>query len=93
MLGAATLELVRDAVRVKAVKPRKKTPLPAFRLLELVAGAPPVARYLEAQLVGREDELQRLLRRLRGSQSASRRRRSWPSSASPASARRASPTS
>ena len=61
MLGAATLELVRDAVRVKAVKPRTKTPLPAFRLLELVAGAPSVARYLEAELVGREDELQRLL--------------------------------
>ena len=43
MLGAATLELVRDAVHVKAVKPRKERPLPAFRLLELVAGAPPVA--------------------------------------------------
>ncbi len=61
MLGAATLELVRHAVRVKAVKPRKKTPLAAFRLLELVAGAPPVARYLEAELVGRQDELRRLL--------------------------------
>ena len=61
MLGAATLELVRDAVRVKAVKPRTKTPLPAFRLLELVAGAPSVARYLEAELVGREDELRHLL--------------------------------
>ena len=61
MLGAATLELVRDAVRVKAVKPRTKTPLPAFRLLELVPGAPSVARYLEAELVGRQDELRRLL--------------------------------
>ena len=61
MLGAATLELVRDAVRVKAVKPSKEKPLPAFRLLELVAGAPSVARYLEAELVGREDELRRLL--------------------------------
>ena len=61
MLGAATLELVRDAVRVKAVKPRKKTPLPAFRLLELVPGAPSVARYLEAELIGRQDELRRLL--------------------------------
>jgi DNA-binding SARP family transcriptional activator len=60
MLGAATLELVRDAVRVKAVKPRKEKPLPAFRLLELLAGAPSVARYLEAELVGREDELRRL---------------------------------
>ena len=60
MLGAGTLELVRDAVHVKAVRPRKEKPLPAFRLLELVAGAPPVARYLEAELVGREDELRRL---------------------------------
>jgi DNA-binding SARP family transcriptional activator len=60
MLGATTLELVRDAVRVKAVKPRgrrEEKPLPAFRLLELVEGAPAVARYLEAELVGRDEEL------------------------------------
>jgi class 3 adenylate cyclase/DNA-binding winged helix-turn-helix (wHTH) protein len=64
MLGAATLELVRDAVRARAVKPRasaKEKPPPAFRLLELVAGAPAVARFLEAPLVGRDDELRRLL--------------------------------
>ena len=92
MLGAATLELVRDAVRVKAVKPRTKTPLPAFRLLELVAGAPSVARYLEAELVGRKDELSGCSPSSRR-RSASPRHRSSPSSASPASARRASPTS
>jgi DNA-binding SARP family transcriptional activator len=60
MLGAPTLELVRDAVRVKAVKPRgrrEEKPLRAFRLLELVEGAPAVARYLEAELVGRDDQL------------------------------------
>jgi DNA-binding SARP family transcriptional activator len=64
MLGAATLELVRDAVRVRAVKPRarqKEKPPPGFRLLELEAGAPAVARFLEAPLVGRDDELRRLL--------------------------------
>ena len=57
MLGVGTLELVRDAVRVKAIKPRTKTALTAFRLLELVEGAPAIARYLEAELVGRDDEL------------------------------------
>ncbi|HEU0303555.1 MAG TPA: BTAD domain-containing putative transcriptional regulator [Gaiellaceae bacterium] len=64
MLGAPTLELVRDAVRVKAVKPRGRRdekPLTAFRLLELFADAPAVARYLEAELVGREEELRWLL--------------------------------
>jgi DNA-binding SARP family transcriptional activator len=60
MLGAGTLELVRDAVRVRAVKPRTKTALTAFRLLELIEGAPAIARYLEAPLVGREAELERL---------------------------------
>jgi DNA-binding SARP family transcriptional activator len=61
MLGAGTLELVRDAVRVRAVKPRSKTALAAFRLLELDEGAPAIARYLEAPLVGRDAELERLL--------------------------------
>ena len=60
MLGAGTLELVRDAVRVKAVRPRKETAPPAFRLLELVEGAPAIARYFEAPLVGRDAELARL---------------------------------
>ena len=60
MLGAGTLELVRDAVRVKAVRPRKETAPPAFRLLELVEGAPAIARYFEAPLVGRDVELARL---------------------------------
>ena len=35
--------------------------MPSFRLLELVAGVLSVARYLEAELVGREEELRRLL--------------------------------
>ncbi len=54
MIGNETLQLVRDAVRAEEVQG-------AWRLDELVPGAPPYARRFEAPLVGREEELERLL--------------------------------
>jgi class 3 adenylate cyclase/tetratricopeptide (TPR) repeat protein len=65
LIGAETRQLVRDAVRVEAVEPLdlkgKSEPAAAFRLLE-VTDAEPVARRLDAPMVGRERERQRLRR-------------------------------
>jgi class 3 adenylate cyclase/tetratricopeptide (TPR) repeat protein len=65
LIGAETQVLVRDAVRVSAVEPLelkgKSAPVEAFRLLELIGDAP-LARRLDAPLVGRERERERLRR-------------------------------
>jgi class 3 adenylate cyclase/tetratricopeptide (TPR) repeat protein len=66
LIGAATRQLVRDAVRVEATEPLelkgKSEPVEAYRLLEVVPDAAPLARHLETPLVGRERERQRLWR-------------------------------
>ncbi len=65
LIGAGTLSLVRDAVRVKATEPLalkgKAEPVPASRLLDVVAGTAPHARRLDSPMVGRDDELRRAL--------------------------------
>jgi class 3 adenylate cyclase len=64
LLGPSTYRLVRDAVSAESFGPLelrgKGEPFPAFRLVELVEGAPGIARRFEAKLVGRDLELSRL---------------------------------
>ncbi len=64
LLGEATYRLVRDAVRAEPVDAidakGKSEPVAAHRLLEVVAGAEPFARRLDAPMVGRESELSQL---------------------------------
>jgi class 3 adenylate cyclase/tetratricopeptide (TPR) repeat protein len=64
LLGDATHLLVRDAVRAEPVDSiqakGKSEPVRAHRLLEVVAGAEPFARRLDAPMVGRENELSQL---------------------------------
>ena len=66
LIGPETKLLVRDAIRVEPVEPLtlkgKSQPVEAFRLLDVIAGAEPVARHLESVLVGRERERTRLRR-------------------------------
>jgi class 3 adenylate cyclase/tetratricopeptide (TPR) repeat protein len=66
LIGAETRMLVRDAVTVEAVEPLelkgKSVPVDAFRLVDVLADAAPIARRLDAPLVGRERERQRLWR-------------------------------
>ena len=66
LIGAETRALVRDAVRVEATAPLelkgKSEPVGAFRLLDVVPDASPLARHMETPLVGRERERQRLWR-------------------------------
>ena len=66
LIGPETRLLVRDAVRVESVEPLtlkgKSHPVEAFRILEVIAGAEPVARHLDSVLVGRERERTRLRR-------------------------------
>lgn len=66
LIGSETRLLVRDAVRVEPVAPLtlkgKSQRVEAFRLLDVIAGAEPVARHLENVLVGRERERRRLRR-------------------------------
>lgn len=61
LLGADTLGLVRDAVKVQALEPLtlkgKSEPVPAFRLLAIDPVAPGFSRRLDVPLVGREREL------------------------------------
>jgi class 3 adenylate cyclase/tetratricopeptide (TPR) repeat protein len=65
LIGGGTLSLVRDAVRVEATEPLplkgKAEPVPAFRLLDVLAGAPPLVRRLDSPMVGRDDELRQVL--------------------------------
>ncbi|HEU0337564.1 MAG TPA: AAA family ATPase [Gaiellaceae bacterium] len=65
LVGEPTFRLVRDAVMVEpvdAVAARGKAePVPAYRLLGVAAGAAGRERRLEAELVGRERELELLL--------------------------------
>jgi len=64
LIGAETLALVRDAVTVEPVEPLelkgKREPVPAFRLVAVDATAAAFARHLDAPLVGRVREQQRL---------------------------------
>ncbi len=61
LLGAPTLALVRDAVRAEPVEPLslkgKSEPVPAYRLLEVLPGAPAHARRLDSPMLGRDAEL------------------------------------
>jgi len=61
LIGGPTQRLVRDAVLVEPVEPLtlkgKARPVPAWRVLGVVAGAPAFARRLDSPLVGREREL------------------------------------
>ncbi len=64
LIGDATHRLIRDAVRVEAVKDLqvkgKAGTVAAWRLREVVEGAAPFARRLDSPLVGREVELAQL---------------------------------
>ena len=64
LIGEATWQLVRDAVRVEPTGPLtlkgKEGSVDSWRLLEVYEGAPGVARRLDSALVGREAELRRL---------------------------------
>lgn len=63
LLGAATLRLVRDAVRVELLEPlwlREGRALGAWRLLGIAEGAPAIARRMDAPLIGRLEELAQL---------------------------------
>jgi class 3 adenylate cyclase/tetratricopeptide (TPR) repeat protein len=66
LIGTETRQLVRDAVRVEPVEPLalkgKSEPVGAFRLVEVISDAAPLARHPETPLVGRERERQRLWR-------------------------------
>lgn len=68
LIGASTAELVGAAVRSEAVPPLtlkgKRDPVPAFRVLELVAGAAMFPRSTTTPFVGREIELAQLERAL-----------------------------
>jgi class 3 adenylate cyclase/predicted ATPase len=61
LVGEPTVRLARDAVEVEPVEPLelkgKAEPLPAYRLVRVVEGAPAFDRRLDAPLVGRREEL------------------------------------
>jgi class 3 adenylate cyclase/predicted ATPase len=65
LLGVETYGLVRDAVEVQALEPfalkGKSQSIPAYRLLDVVEGAPVLARRFDTPFVGREEELAHLL--------------------------------
>ena len=61
LLGDSTYRLVSNAVLVEPMEPLelkgKAEPVPAWRLLAVVEGAPPFPRRLDVPMVGRESEL------------------------------------
>jgi class 3 adenylate cyclase/tetratricopeptide (TPR) repeat protein len=65
LLGEQTHRLVHDAVQAEALNPLalkgKAETVAAYRLLEVIEGAPAVARRLDTPFVGRRDELASLL--------------------------------
>jgi predicted ATPase/class 3 adenylate cyclase len=65
LLGVQTYRRVRDAVHVEEVGPLvlkgKSHALAAYRLVEVIEGAPAVARRFDTPFVGREEELAELL--------------------------------
>jgi class 3 adenylate cyclase/tetratricopeptide (TPR) repeat protein len=65
LLGEQTYRLVQDAVRVELVEPLtlkgKAEAVAPYRLLEVVEGAPAVARRFDTPFVGRQEELALLL--------------------------------
>jgi class 3 adenylate cyclase/tetratricopeptide (TPR) repeat protein len=65
LIGEQTRRLARGAIEVEPGEPLalkgKAEPLPAYRLLLVVEGAPAFDRRLDAPLVGRRDELARVL--------------------------------
>ena len=64
LIGEVTHSLVRDAVKVEATGPlalKGKEGVRSWRVLELVEGAPGIARSPDSPLVGRRPELARLL--------------------------------
>jgi class 3 adenylate cyclase/predicted ATPase len=64
LIGEATYRLVSNAVLVEPLEPLslkgKAQPVPAWRLLGVVEGAPPFPRRLDTPMVGRAEELARL---------------------------------
>src|SRR5436190_2334939 len=64
LLGEKTYRLVRDAVLVEPLDPMelkgRSKPVNAWRLLAVVSGAPAYARRLDAPMIGRRAELDRL---------------------------------
>jgi len=64
LLGAETLRLAHDAVKVEPLSTLalkgKGDEVQAYRLLEIIPGAPPFARRLDSPLVGRQEELSML---------------------------------
>ncbi|MGH3051491.1 MAG: adenylate/guanylate cyclase domain-containing protein, partial [Gaiellaceae bacterium] len=65
LLGEQTYRLVQEAVRVELVGPLtlkgKAEAVAPYRLLEVVEGAPALARRFDTPFVGRQEELARLL--------------------------------
>jgi class 3 adenylate cyclase/tetratricopeptide (TPR) repeat protein len=64
LLGQSTFRLVRDAVEVEPVEPiaakGKVEPVPAYRLVSVIAGAAGRSRRLDAPMVGRAREIRLL---------------------------------
>jgi class 3 adenylate cyclase/tetratricopeptide (TPR) repeat protein len=64
LIGDATFRLVANAVIIEPVEPLtlkgKAQPVPAWRLLGVIEGAPPFPRRLDTPMIGRDKELERL---------------------------------
>jgi DNA-binding SARP family transcriptional activator/class 3 adenylate cyclase/tetratricopeptide (TPR) repeat protein len=64
LIGEETRRLAREATLVEPTAPLpvkgRRQPVPAWRLLEVLAGAEPIRRRLETPMLGREDELETL---------------------------------